>query len=320
MSKARRFIVLIAIALTSIILTGCGLTDPYKPQSNNGRGQTAATVESHIESLPGIEDAEFTYEDWYQDGEGGLFSSGGMNFLLDVTVADGYYIANPTAFLWFITKEAWTANENSPKGSLSVTITGGISDNYVWDKSIVPVFGAMQGQVSFWHGDEHDYESEDREALAPGEYLPVHIGIADDAMRDTFGDWPGELVTYDASESVAQGEIPEVTPSALTETELSRVGLGNEYYVKYVGARNEYNGILYKGEFVVTFYYDGKEAGKVTHNHKDSYSAYSDTEDMPTHFSVDLYTGDKMPDLSHYTYTVEFEEQEGFDTSDISSF
>jgi hypothetical protein len=288
-----RAIAVVAMAFVMLFLVvGCS---SYKPQQNNGTGQTSAKMLSQVESLEGVASASFEYKYWYHPGEGALFSSEGMDFNLIVKVKDGFYVDKKTALLRYLFAEAWTANEKSPKGYVRVTFDGGVSKNYLWKKELADIFGAQS------------------DTLVTGNT----IQIDDSDMSDVFGDWAGSTPKTQPTGAFAVGSVPVVLPLAVNQVRLTEGDINGIYQIYITGNRNKSDsGAIYQGDVDVTVYQNGKVYQHDLALFKDAYE-YGD--DVPK-FNVDYPKSKHRPNMSDYTYTLKLDPQAGFDTTTVKGY
>jgi hypothetical protein len=121
-----RFIALAAVVL--LLTAGCST---YSPRTGTG-GQSNAAAQAQLAAIPGIASATLQAVPWYNVGEGGLFSSAGMNIVVHLTVQEGYSIPRPARLMAFVLATAWSAQDTVPKGSIVVTVAGGVRPSFDW--------------------------------------------------------------------------------------------------------------------------------------------------------------------------------------------
>lgn len=164
------------------LLAGCSST--YTDHERDG-GITPEAAEQALEAIDGITSARYSTEEWYSPGEGGLFSSEGMDIYLEVTIDDEHSIADPEQFLDYLARTAWSVNDHYPKGHVLLVITGGIAHYYDWLPVVNAVFGTDLTYLSDYSGSAYGRDWGERE---------VPISVAAQTYGDRFGTWPSEEV------------------------------------------------------------------------------------------------------------------------------
>ena len=232
------------IALAAVLLaslTACNpFTDPYEDQQRDG-GVTPASAENELLAIDGISDAEYGTYEWYNPGEGGLFSSSGMDVVLTVTVDPEYSVADDAAFLDYLAATAWSVNDHYPKGSVVIQVIGGADANYGWLSVAHELFPTLK---SFRTPQSAGYDVEDAEWYRGGRTLAVGA----EAYGERFGRWPSDPVEAPSGLLAHQPVIPILEP-AITDLRLvvsdgSKEGQSCYYltfvrsgeYVTYYGA------------------------------------------------------------------------------------
>ena len=76
-----------------------------------------------LEAVPGIEHADAYTAPWYNPGEGGLFSSTGVDLVLWVTIDPEMHVADSAGFLRATAEAAWSINDGySPQGRVNLIV------------------------------------------------------------------------------------------------------------------------------------------------------------------------------------------------------
>lgn len=186
---------LLVVALVAILtLGGCNvLRTTYTDHERDG-GITPAQAEEQLLAIEGVTSADYRTEEYYSPGEGGLFSSEGMDIYLEVTIDPEYSIADPEEFYGFLAPLAWSVNDHYPQGSVTVSIEGGIDRGYEWGPAVVDVLGLDE--------DAH--------------YYPIRsddISWHTRAFGEAFGRWPGERVETPTGLLLDKPPIVETAPA-----------------------------------------------------------------------------------------------------------
>ncbi len=168
--------------LTAALLTGCSST--YTDHQRDG-GISPDTAEQTLEAIDGVSRATYATEEWYSPGEGGLFSSEGMDVYLEVVIDDDHSIADPTAFLDYLARTAWSVNDHYPKGTVTLVITGGIAHYFDWLPVVNEVFDTSLTRVSDFSFSGNYREWGERE---------VPIAISASTYGEAYGQWPSAEV------------------------------------------------------------------------------------------------------------------------------
>ncbi len=158
-----------------LALGGCNVLQTTYTDHERDGGITPIEAEEQLLAIEGITAADYRTEEYYNPGEGGLFSSEGMDVYLELTIDPGYSIDDPEEFYGFVAPLAWSVNDHYPQGEVIVSIDGGIDRGYDWGPAMVAVLGLNE--------DAH--------------YYPVRSDEISWNTRDfgsAFGRWPGEAV------------------------------------------------------------------------------------------------------------------------------
>jgi hypothetical protein len=139
LSNLKKILVSTVAFVAVLTLSSCS-SDLYVNHKATG-GITVAQAEAKLRSLPHITSAAYNMESWDDNGEGGLGATSGMNIIVNITVDPAYHISDPTAFLSFVSKTIWAANDKYPKGSVLLEVNGGLSPNYDWSDAYKTVLG-----------------------------------------------------------------------------------------------------------------------------------------------------------------------------------
>lgn len=309
MSLPRPAALLAAIAAAAL-LAGCGvLTDPYRNRPSDG-GRSPADAVAALEAIPGVENAEFWRQEWSQPGEGGLFSSSGMNFVLRVRIAPDRHVIDPEALLRVLAGAVWSVNDGySPKGSVSLVIGGGLDVDYDWEPVARDVFET--NSIGRKAGSVNSYGVDRPVELAADETL---IAVAASDYAHAFGDWPAEPVAI-KGKLLASGPPEPIDPPAVDDFSDSQVtggGSGNCFSLSFARGLDE-EGAPYTGDVTVTLYERGKEIG----------TEVSPGDDDPerTRRSVQFCDDDRMPaSFDGASFDIRSEPQPGFRTIDLKDY
>ena len=239
----RRAATALAAVLLLGALAGCGiLTDPYRNQPSDG-GWSSVEAIADLESIPGVASAGFRLDPWDNPGEGGLFSSSGVNFVLLIDVAAGYRVEDAPAFLDAAMRLAWSINDDySPQGSVALLLTGGTDVDHDWESDVRDLFGT-------------DLVLIDREGRADG----IRISISDDLARARYGAWPAEPQEFGHSLVVA-GDVVAVDPAAVGDFYYSGItGGGHDCWNFSFALGVADDGGRYPGDVTVTLLVGGRE-------------------------------------------------------------
>ena len=183
----RPILTAVAASLLLVVLTACNpFTDPYEDHQRDG-GIAPAQAEKALLSIEGISDAEYGTYSWYSPGEGGLFSSSGMDVVLTVTVDPEYSIADEAAFFEYLAATAWSVNDHYPKGTVVIQLIGGEDVNFDWLSVAQEVFPDLK---NFSSASSAGYDDEDAEWYRNGRVL----GVSANAYGERFGRWPTDEV------------------------------------------------------------------------------------------------------------------------------
>lgn len=244
-----------------------------------------------IESIEGVESADFDAEPWKTDGEGGLGSSSGMDLRLTVVIEDGYRINDASALLQYLSECAWFINDDYPKGSVSLEISGGIDPDHDWSSEASSVYGSVRQRYPY-------------AGLAAGGTISLS---AEDYGR-LYGRWPLADLETPPNAMIERGEPTEELPLATTALQLSWYDAGDNH-ITVMGERSvTESGQRYEGAVTITWIKDGKKTDKTI--------AQFDPE-FPEVLRSEINVGQDKDRDDHYEVLLEFEPQEGFDTSTI---
>ena len=197
-----------------VALAGCGsLSGSYENQKRDGGVGAATTVET-IESVPGVLDARFSTVPWYNPGEGGLFSSEGMDVLVEVDFEPDVSLADPAAALDALVEQAWATNADYPKGAVVIVFDGGVSANFDWEEVVDDQWGpdASLDSQTRRHLEDVDIDLTGRSVAS----------VWADAVGKRLGSWPGEP-SADFTLETAEGAAAPVLVPALEGVSL-RIG------------------------------------------------------------------------------------------------
>lgn len=164
-----RFVFVVALMA---VLAGC--SSGYTDQEREG-GISPSAAEQQLLAIKGVTAADYRTAPYENPGEGGLGASRGMNVFLDLTIDPGYSIADPADFYDFLARLVWSVNDHYPKGSVVLSIDGGIDPEYDWSPTVRQVLGL----------DDHDY---------PWRAFAEEISATSNRFGDALGRWPSEPV------------------------------------------------------------------------------------------------------------------------------
>jgi len=296
-----KFIKVTGLAIVAVLLlTSC--SSLYKPESNHGRGQDYSEAEASIETIEGVEDAAFTVDEWYNHGEGGMFASGGLDFYLRVTITDGYRVADHDNFLKLLAETAWSVNNNSPKGSITLEVLGGVDENYSWAEAAKSVYGKVTVRYPYAYINKN------------------MISVSHEVYKKIYGDWPINPTKIDAAGLIEKGELKTVDAVPISEIDF-RWHQNIPIYCITVSAERFTleNGEFYTGDITAKFYKKGSHA--IVATVVDAYEPLDDEgepDDNALHSYFLYEVGEKKTDDKDYTVVLTFEAQEGFATNPIT--
>jgi hypothetical protein len=208
----RRLLTAVAASTLLVALTGCGyFTDPYTDYERSG-GVSPEQAEETILEIEGMTDATYGTYEWYSPGEGGLFSSSGMDVVLTVTIDPEYSVDDHDALLEFLAATAWSVNDHYPKGTVTIQLIGGEDLDYDWLPAARKQF---DGLTSFW-------EAGSQSPYGPAEWDEGGraLSISTDTYGERFGRWPSAEVDAPphllAHTPVTPIVLPAITDLALT--------------------------------------------------------------------------------------------------------
>lgn len=269
-TNRRLFATLAVAAVAALALSGCGLTDLYEDVERDG-GQLPADAIAAIEAIDGVSDATFETQSWYNPGEGGLFSSSGMNIVLEIEFEPDVHIDDHASFVGYTTALLWSINDKWPKGSAKIVLDGGVSPNFEWAPATQAALGvaAVQAGERTENGTDEPIDYTDRSAIVVGAQL----------LGESLGPWPGPAPNAPGG-LLAAGAPEVVTPPAITGLVAfarERPGRGSEssgfteqcWTVQYTLTTTTGGG-TYAGDVVVVLM---GAAGEIDRMEGDSYSA-----------------------------------------------
>ena len=232
--RKRRFAAVAAV----LLLAGCSTT--YTDHQREG-GITPTAAEQALLAIDGVESARYDTVEYYNPGEGGLFSSEGMDIYLEVAIDPEHSIADPVEFLDYLARVAWSVNDHYPQGAVTLVITGGLAHYYDWLPIVNEVFHQNLDRVSDFSYSGYNRVWGDRE-------IPIAMGAS--IYGDLYGRWPSEEVAAPSGLLIAEPpEFPVV--DALTDLTLSEYS--NEYrkedcyflsFVRTPGYEGAYPGVV----------------------------------------------------------------------------
>lgn len=254
----RRLALVAGLLLSAVVLSGCVgvLTDPYRNVESDG-GQSSSELLTGVEALPGIASTEFSLQPWDNPGEGGLFSSSGMNFVLEVAIDAEHHVADPAEFLETAFAAAWQVNDGfSPQGRVFVVLNGGVDPDFDWDAVLRDHFGTQHATRDVDGANVHAAAGDE---IALGERMLV--GLSTDLLAARFGAWPAEPAAW-PSGLVAAGAPPAVDPVPVAGFRVAGV-MSDEDCWSFSFVRNvdSESGAAYAGDVEVTLRVRGEIEG-----------------------------------------------------------
>lgn len=246
----RPFLSAVAASIVLIALAGCGvLSDPYTDYERSG-GVSPDDAEQAVMAIEGVSDAEYDTYEWYSPGEGGMFSSSGMDVALTVTIDPQYSIDDHAALLDYLAATAWSVNDHYPKGTVTIQIVGGEDLNFDWLSVAQKQFDDLD---YFWRARSAPYG--DPPAWDRG---GAHITIGAELYGKRFGEWPSDEVDAPAGLLANTPFEPIVLP-AITDLKLVLTEVGEQTCYRLEFVRNGQT-TIYAGEVTTTLISsDGEE-------------------------------------------------------------
>jgi hypothetical protein len=282
--------------LVALTLSGCVLSDPYVNEHRDG-GQPSDTVVAELEAIPGVVNAAFRLDPWEQPGEGGLFSSSGMSFVLSVGIDSGYRIADPAAFLDQAMRAIWSINDGySPKGPIQLLLSGGTDVDHDWETDVLALYDFGRPTV-----------------IREGRESGIVVVLQDDLLRDRLGDWPAEPSGFGAGLVVA-GPPVEEDPAAISDLSYAGISSSEDCWSFRFRLGVSDADLLYSGDVTVTLLVgDDVEATQVARG------ADRDPENL--YDGVEFCYDERRPGtFNNVGFRVSTEPVEGFRTVEIDRF
>lgn len=287
----RSVLTAIAASVLLLTLTACNpFTDPYEDVQRDG-GITPAEAESALLSIEGISAADYGTYAWDNPGEGGLFSSSGMDVVLTVTVDPEYSVADEAAFFEYLAATAWSVNDHYPKGAVVIQLLGGEDVNFDWLSAAQETFATL---TRFSSANSAPYDLDNADWYVGGRVLTVSAS----AYGERFGSWPSDEVEPPSglldNEPFTPIVEPAITDLRLTITEEDAQG-ESCYYLSFVRGGQS---VAYAGEVTSALISASGEQlqTQVTSTHA-SYEFFCfDSDQLPEGASVEVSTG---PDADH---------------------
>jgi hypothetical protein len=288
--------VLATATLVALALSGCILTDPYVNKHSDG-GQPSVDVVAELEAMPGVSNAGFRLDPWDQPGEGGLFSSSGMNFLFVVDIDPEYRIADPSAFLDQTMRAVWSINDGySPKGGVQLHLRGGTDVDHDWESDVLDLYGFGRPVV-----------------VREGRESGILLVLRDDLLIEQFGDWPAEPSGFESG-LVVQGAPIAEHPAAISDLYYSGVTSAQDCWSFSFKLGVSETGALYPGDVTVTLLVgDEEEATQV--------AAADDRDPEDLYDGVEFCYDDRKPgNFDNVGFRVSTEAVEGFRPIEIDRY
>jgi hypothetical protein len=250
LSNLKKILVSTVAFVAVLTLSSCS-SDLYVNHKATG-GITVAQAEAKLRSLPHITSAAYNMESWDDNGEGGLGATSGMNIIVNITVDPAYHISDPTAFLSFVSKTIWAANDKYPKGSVLLEVNGGLSPNYDWSDAYKTVLGIKYDR----------FDSQNEDALWEGKFPSIPTAstafvLDDSVFSKAFGKWPYKSEITVPEGIIVPGAPVEIVLPALLSPKVQKDSTSNpECYIvtitrNFSGTGN--NEVYYGGAVTVTF-------------------------------------------------------------------
>jgi len=269
-----------------LLLTACNpFTNPYEDHQRDG-GITPDQAEEALLSIEGVSDADYGTYEWYNPGEGGMFSSSGMDVVLNITIDPEYSIADHEAFLEYAAATAWSVNDHYPKGSVVIQLVGGEDLNYDWEPVAADVFPGVRG---FTDAASMGWDEEDAEWYIGGRVLSVSAAT----YGERFGEWPGDEVDA-PSGLLANVPVTAIVLPAITDLRLI-VDAESCYFLSYERSGETAS---YSGDVTVTLRDSaGAELQTEVVTDQGIFARFCfDEGDLPEGATADVSTG---PDDAH---------------------
>jgi len=256
MRRARLVAASVAAVLLAGSLSGC-LADGYTNHPSDG-GRPSGDVAAAVEALPGVANVDAYTVPWYSPGEGGLFSSRGMDLVLWVTIDPEWHIVDGAEFLRQVGSAAWSINDGySPDGDVNLIVRRGVHANHDWAADAAAVFGEGTrvtrdpGIAFMYYENEPSVREED-----------AVLSIAATAYEKAFGAWPAAPDVLDA-ELLAEGAPELEDPYAVGAFHTSGVVGGGDNCVNVSFSRAVgLDGEPYRGDVTVTLFVGSSKYGE----------------------------------------------------------
>ena len=279
----RSLVTAVAASVLLVSLTACNpFTDPYEDHQRDG-GISPSQAEETLLGIEGVINADYGTYEWYSPGEGGLFSSSGMDVVLTVTIDPEYSVDDHEVFLEYLAATAWSVNDHYPKGSVVIQLIGGEDVNYDWQSVAQEVFPGLEG---FGHAGSEGYDPEDVEWFVGGRALTIYA----EAYGDRFGRWPTDEVEPPDGllkhEPVTAILYPAITDLTVTISDGERPC----YSVRFV--RSGQSAQFYGPVTATLVSEDGVELDSDTTSNANYIVFCFDEDDLPDGASVDVSTGE----------------------------
>jgi hypothetical protein len=159
-----RILAVIVLATLAGSLAGCSTA--AKPRG----GQTSKAARAALAAIPGVTDAEVGVDD----------NMSGFSHTYDtdvsVTLAPGYRVADPSEFLSFLVRTAWSVNDKKPTSLVDIAITGSTID--------LPSLAVQAGWMTETQADN----------AIPLDGNLVLI-VNNEPAKSKLGAWPGKVPT-----------------------------------------------------------------------------------------------------------------------------
>lgn len=293
----RRLRAVAAAAAFVLVLSGCGvLSSPYQNRPSDG-GQPASAIVEQLEAIPGVAAADIRHSAWDQPGEGGLFSSSGMNFTLEIDVDPEHRVADAAAFLDAALRLLWSYNGGfSPKGSLLISLDGGTDVDHDWESDIQELYGSRGTGIS-------------REERETG----ITVAVSDTIVQEWFGPWPATPQVF-PTDLIARGAPLAEDPLAITDLRISGVTSVDDCWSLGFDIGLAADGTRYPGDVTVTLFVRGEEEGTEVSRESDRNPEYSGG-------NVQFCYDERRPgNFGSIAFDVSTQPVDGFQTVDVEKY
>ncbi|PPG31247.1 hypothetical protein [Pseudoclavibacter sp. RFBB5] len=175
----RRPAALATALVACTVLSGCGPAYPEIPRDAETGGQTLAELEDTLDAIEGL-----TFSDV---GGSAPNVKGNTGFGVNVTLEEGYQLADPGALLVFLTESAWSVrDDHMPNIAIEIRFTGPADDGI--DMTAVGIETGWVPSASSTPGvADNGFTS----VSVPVADYATEKGVPENAVR--LGPWPGDV-------------------------------------------------------------------------------------------------------------------------------